>query len=345
MSNHANITAMLADAGKAIIACDVIAEILKRPNWDADTLDTINEIIIGTGRSTETPDTAEKEPEEETPPPAWFGPAMAAAIEKDFLAARDRPLDEERHPKDLREGDRVNWTSQWAGRDAAGRMITYHGILEERSSKIPGWFVRRDDGRRVQIRSALLRREPPADTDHALRLTDEEVATGLAMALQDMATPGTPLTVELARELAEKGVGLDSFENYPEPPAPTGYVREYDTTKVEAALAELRALPEPKPFDAGHPIDWPEERKPEPPLWLAFYLVDPNECAFPEEIALDVQYHETLTDWNDTVHVRPVVIPGDPLDTDGLAAAAKYAGPGETLLNVFEYPLTQITRQ
>lgn len=54
-------------------------------------------------------------------------------------------------------GDSVTWMSQWAKRDERGKMILYQGTLIDKAVDIPGWVVRRDDGKRLKVRTSIMR--------------------------------------------------------------------------------------------------------------------------------------------------------------------------------------------
>lgn len=67
-------------------------------------------------------------------------------------------MKEEQDEQRIKTGDVVSWCSQWAKRGHDGRMITYEGTVEESAIDKPGWFVRRKDGKRVKVRTAIMRK-------------------------------------------------------------------------------------------------------------------------------------------------------------------------------------------
>lgn len=55
--------------------------------------------------------------------------------------------------REFKPGDVVVWSSQWGKRDAAGHPVDQTGVIIEQSLKLPGWRVRRSDGKSVHVRT------------------------------------------------------------------------------------------------------------------------------------------------------------------------------------------------
>lgn len=94
----------------------------------------------------------------------WDGPRLndKAVPPREARNNMEKTQDDQREPKvgtsaGFAIGDAVTWISQWAKRDAQGKMIRYNGTLIDKAVDIPGWVVRRSDGKKVKVRTAIMR--------------------------------------------------------------------------------------------------------------------------------------------------------------------------------------------